>query len=443
MSRTLFIFAATAFAYCQDPLPLRDAVRQALAGNQAIGSALAAKDAAVARVKQARSGSYPKVNFTESWTGSNNPVFVFSSLLTQGQFSDSNFGLARLNHPDFRNNTQSSVTADQPLFDAGKTGRAVGKAALSKNISAEDLRRNQMEVIAEVVRQYHNVQLSAERVRLAGQAMHSAEADLRRAEARRDTGLATEADVLSIRVHIAAIREQQIRHEADLEIARAALNDCMGLPLDTRHLLTTTLAPVPLPREPGALEESAVHDRPEARQARLSAEIAKIQAAEARSAYLPDVTAHGSFEADRERFVARGGSNWLVSVGLRWNLFDGNADKARIAESAAAIRRSAAERSRTDSSVRLQVRQAWAGLKAAQQRIDSAEAPVSAAQESLRISQNRFAAGLGTVTDLLRTEVALFEAQTRYAAAVHDQRVAAAMLEFAAGTLSMDSEVLK
>ena len=45
-------------------------------------------------------------------------------------------------------------------------------------------------------------------------------------------------------------------------------------------------------------------------------------------------------------------------------------------------------------------------------------------------------------TDLLRTETALLETRTRYLAAVHDQRIAAAMLEFAAGTLSPDSKVL-
>jgi len=64
------------------------------------------------------------------------------------------------------------------------------------------------------------------------------------------------------------------------------------------------------------------------------------------------------------------------------------------------------------------------------------------AEETLRISQNRYEAGLSTVTDLLRVETALLETRTRYAAAVHDQRVAAAMLELAAGTLSVDSEVL-
>jgi outer membrane protein TolC len=50
---------------------------------------------------------------------------------------------------------------------------------------------------------------------------------------------------------------------------------------------------------------------------------------------------------------------------------------------------------------------------------------------------------MSNVTDLLRTETALLEAQTRQLAAVHDQRIAAAALEMAAGTLTADSEVLK
>jgi len=189
-------------------------------------------------------------------------------------------------------------------------------------------------------------------------------------------------------------------------------------------------------------ETNAVEGRPEARQARLALEIARVQVANARGNYLPQVTLHGAFEADRQRFVYRGGANWLVSIDLRWNLFNGGADKARIVESEATTRRTAAEQARTESGIRLQVRQAWANLKAAQQRIESAQASVAEARESLRISQNRFAAGLSTVTDLLRTETALLETQTRFLAAVHDQRIAAALLEFAAGTLNPDSEVL-
>ncbi|HYL15875.1 MAG TPA: TolC family protein [Terriglobales bacterium] len=443
MKKLTFIFALAIFAHGQDAISLKEAVRQAMERSKVIEASGASNDAASARVTAAKGGLLPRVNYSESWVRSDNPVFVFSSLLTQGQFSESNFGIASLNRPDFLNNFQSLVTADQPLYDAGKTKRAVRTAELGGGLSREDSRRSQLEVIAQVVRFYYDTQLGAEQIKVTTQAMRSAEADLERSEARRASGMATDADVLSIRVHLAGVREEQIRRTADLEVARAAMNDGMGLPLDSVHSLTTPLAPLPVAQtELNGYEKNALDGRPEARQTRLAAEIAGVQAADARSNYLPQVTLHGAFEADRQRFVYRGGANWLVSIGLRWNLFNGGADKAKIAESEATIRRTAAEQARAESGIRLQVRQAWANLKAAQQRIESAQASVAEAQESLRISQNRFAAGLSTVTDLLRTETALLETQTRYLAAVHDQRIAAAMLEFAAGTLSPDSEVL-
>jgi len=443
MKQHLFLLALASAVYGQEGMSLKDAVGVAMQKSKVIEASTASNDAASARITQARSGFLPKVNYSESLTRSDNPVFVFSSLLTQRQFSESNFGITGLNRPDYLNNFQSLVTADQPIYDAGKTKRAVRTSELGKDLSQEDARRSQMEVIVQVVRHYYDSQLGAEQVKVTTQAMRSAEADLERAEARRLNGMATDADVLSIRVHLAAIREEQIRRNADLEVSRAAMNDAMGLPLDTEHALTTPLSPLALAQnEIGVLEKGAIEIRPEARQTRFASEIANVQAADSRSNYLPQVNIHGAFEADRQRFVYRGGTNWLVSIGVRWNLFNGYADKARIAEGAAVIRRTAAAQARAESGIRLQVRQAWAALKAAQQRIDSAQASVTEAQESLRISQNRFAAGLSTVTDLLRTEVALLETQTRYVGAVHDQRIAAAMLEFAAGTLNANSEVL-
>jgi outer membrane protein TolC len=80
---------------------------------------------------------------------------------------------------------------------------------------------------------------------------------------------------------------------------------------------------------------------------------------------------------------------------------------------------------------------------AAQERIEVATAAVAQAEESLRITKNRYEAGLATVTDLLRNETALMQAKTRRLAAVYDQRVAAASLELATGILSENSDVLK
>ena len=106
----LFLLAASAWA--QAPLSLRDAVRLALAGNPSMAAATESGRAADSRLEAARGGRLPKLNYTESLARSDNPVFVFSSLLTQHQFGPENFAIGPLNRPDFLNNFQSLVTVD-------------------------------------------------------------------------------------------------------------------------------------------------------------------------------------------------------------------------------------------------------------------------------------------------------------------------------------------
>jgi outer membrane protein TolC len=441
--RTSLVFLLAVPLWAQDSLSLREAVRISLRENKAIAGTTAGARASEARITQARGGMLPKINYSESFARSDNPVFVFSSLLTQHQFGAENFSIGPLNRPDFLNNFQSQVTVDQPIYDAGQTRNAVKSAELAQKMTGEEQRLVQMNVISGAARAYYGAVLAAENLKAAEQAVRSAEADLKRAEAVRAAGMSTDVDVLSIRVHLAAVTEQRIDRAADVDVAKASLNDALGLPLDTPHTLTTPLEALVLPDLAlDRLESAASTGRPEARQTHLAIGMAQTQADGARSAMLPQVGFRGAFEADRQRFVYRGGVNWLASVGLRWNLFNGSADKARIAETGHLVKRAEFDEQRTDSAIRLQVRRAYAGLKAAQQRIEVARAAVAQAEESLRITQNRYEAGMNNVTDLLRTETAVLESRTRYLAAIHDQRIAATMLELAAGRLNADSEVL-
>ena len=441
--RKSLLLIVTAPLLAQDSLSLREAVQLALRENKAIAATSAAARASTARIDEARSGRLPKLNYSESFVRSDNPVFVFSSLLTQHQFGVENFNIGPLNRPDSINNFQSLLSVDQPIYDAGQTRNAVKSADLSRQMTVEEQRRTQMQVISGVIRAYYGAVLAAESLRTAEQAVRSAEADLKRAESVRAAGMSTDVDVLSIRVHLAAVTEQRIQRAADLDVARSALNDALGLPLDTRHTLTSALIPLDLPDlQLASLERDASSTRPEVRATHLEADLAKTQADSARSALLPQVGFHAAFEADRQQFINKGGANWLASIGLKWNLFNGNGDKARIEESSHLLERAHADEQRMDSAVRLEVRRAWADLGAAQQRIEVAKAAVAEAEESLRITQNRYESGMSNVTDLLRNETAVLESRTRYLAAVHDQRIAATMLDLAAGRLSPDSEVL-
>ena len=115
------VLAAISSLSAQPPLSLTEAVRMGLTHHPAAEASHAAGQAAEIRIKQARSGFLPRLSYSESFQNSNNPVFVFSSLLTQHQFAAANFALGPLNRPSPVNNFQSQVTADQTVYDFGAT----------------------------------------------------------------------------------------------------------------------------------------------------------------------------------------------------------------------------------------------------------------------------------------------------------------------------------
>jgi outer membrane protein TolC len=91
--RTPLIILFAASLWAQNSLTLRDAVRIGLRENQSLAAAAAGVEALEARITEARAAMLPKVNYSESFTRADNPVFVFSSLLTQHQFGAENFNI--------------------------------------------------------------------------------------------------------------------------------------------------------------------------------------------------------------------------------------------------------------------------------------------------------------------------------------------------------------
>lgn len=438
------LLALSSPVWAQETLTLKQAVESALESNPLVAAALAGRQEAEARIRQAHSGYMPHVQFSESFQRSNNPVLVFGSLLTQHQLEEGNLALGPLNRPDALNNYQSRVTVEQMIFDFGQTGREVEAARLTSKMAGEDRRRVDSDVILSVIRTYFGVVLAEKNLEVAQQSLESVQADLDRAESIYRSGRSTQADVLAVRVHLAAVREREIRASNELAVDRAAMNDALGINLDRTFKLTTPLeysASAP----DIALEQyrrSAAEKRPEMRQAELAQRLAETQQNIAGSAYLPHVVFQGTVEANRQNFFDKGGANWSTAVTLRWNLWNGGETKARVEQARFAESRTEALRKRTDLAIQLEVQRARLDLVAAEQRIGVASAAAAEAEEAHRIIQNRYHAGLTTITELLRSETALADARTRRLAAIYDQRVAAAMLEYAAGTLTSQAAIV-
>jgi len=440
----LFLGGATALeaqtASVPQEVSLPQAVAVALQNNPTLQAAKSYAEAVRHAVAGARAGYYPRLDFSEGFARSNNPVFVFSSKLTQRQFTAQDFELGALNYPPPIDNFRTQFAAAMPLYDAGQTSRQVRDARLDSQGAQRGAERTSQEVIYNVISAYLAQLLAQQSVGVAEASVKSTAEDLARAQARQGQGQALMSDVLSAQVQLAQANEELIRARNEAATAQASLDVAMGLPEDAPEQAQGPLRDTTF--ENGTLEDRqhrALDLRPDYQQALIGQEKAANATAGARAQFLPTLNIFGSWEQDNESFAAHGGNNWAAGATLNLNLFDGGARRAQLAETHARQRQAEALRTQMAAGIRLQVRQAYLNLTAARQRVDVSRDAASQAEESLTILRNRYQAGLATITDLLGAETAHARAQRSFLSAVYDYRIAYATLELATGELAPES----
>ena len=428
----IILTAVAPAAHAQERLPLAEAVARTLRGNPALKAVREGQRVAAAGVDQARAGWLPRVDYVEAWQRSNQPVFVFGSLLAQSRFGAANFALDALNNPDAVTNTRGALSVQQTLFDPAQRAR-VRAAAAGRDLASLSATAVERELALGTARAYGQVLVAAASRRAAQAAVDAAEQDRARAEHRREAGLATDADVLAFQVHAAGMQARRAQAAGDESVARAALNDLIGAPLDSTFTLDDVAPPTAPPAAAVAdLEREALEKREQLRQAAVQEQAAAANQAIARAAFLPQAGFQGGYEFDGRDWSGRQ-TWWAAGVEVRWNLFNGFGDRARLAGATAAVAQARANRERVENAIRLEVRSAAAQLDAARAREAAGRTAVTQAREAQRIIRERYEAGFTGVTDVLRAANALLEAELQEQSARVDAFVAERTLEWAVG----------
>ena len=329
--------------------------------------------------------------------------------------------------------TLYGVTGSLPLFTSGRISQgiraaraAAGAEHASTESTAADVKLGTAEAYINVLRAQRLLKLALNSVETLSQHAGDAAALYRQ-------GLVARNDALAAEVALANARQDQLRADNALQLARAAYNRATGRPLDAQVQIDE------LPAAPavGALDDytrRALAQRPEL--AALSQQNAALhaQARSVRAEQLPAVALSGGRYYLHEPALDDE-SYWSVAVSLRWTLFDGGqiASRAhaldRQAEASDDLRRDAETR------IRLQVRQAWLDVEEARQRIAVADQARAQADENLRVARDRYTSGVGTNTEVLDAETLRVRSQTNYDNALYDNVFALERLRRASGDL--------
>jgi outer membrane protein TolC len=421
--------------FAQELLTVDRAVQDALAHNASLRASRASVSESDAHVAEARSGWFPRVSVTESWQRGDQPVFVFSSLLSSRQFAAENFAIDSLNHPEATGFFRNTIAVEQLVFDGGRQRSVTDSAQFRRDIAQLSTDEASAALVLATVQAFGRTLVADAGQRAAEAALEAAREDLIRAQNRRDTGLATDADVLALVAHVADLQQRAIQQQGEAGVSRAELNRLMGAPIEREYLVAqpsdadnASLARTSVE----ALFAEAERNRSELRKAAVARQLAETDRQNARAALIPQVAAQGAFDLSGTQFNDRA-SAWLVGAEFRWNLSLGGAETARIKAAAGASTRAAAEADDARAAVHVEVVTALRRLQAANARRLAGRAAVEQARESQRITRDRFDAGLAGVSDVLRASSAVVDAESQRVAAAVDAMVSEAMLRRALG----------
>ncbi len=420
----------------QEPLTLDDAVHAALGDNASLRAARASQDEAAAHVAEARSGWFPRISVTESWQRGDQPVFVFSSLLSARRFAAANFAIDALTHPYPIGFFHTTVGVQQLLFDGGRQRTAVNVAARRRVIAHAAVDEAAAGLAVTATQTFGRIVAAQAAHQAAEAGITAAREDLARAEHRRDAGMATDAEVLALVVHVADLQQRAIQADGDAGIARAELNRLMGSAID-RAFRTVEPSAASLDDVGGAMNLAALFTeadaaRPEVKRATASVQIADAGRRQARAGLIPQITTQAAIDVSGTRFSDRA-SSWLVGGELRWTFSTGGAEIAQITGAAASAVRARAEADETRAAVHVEVASGLLRVETARAREAAGRAAVDQARESQRIIRDRFDAGIVGVGDVLRASTAVLDADANRISALIDGVVSSAMLRRALG----------
>jgi outer membrane protein TolC len=351
----------------------------------------------------------------------NSPTLQLQTDLTADENQQSNSSLATTEEDDINLTLSGTLQLSYDLFTSGT--RSSNIRANERQVRFQEL---QVETVAEQLRldvanDYYDLQQADEQVRISQASLDESLRSLRDAEALERAGVGTRFDVLQAQVDVANSQQELTQNLSEQEIARRQLARRLNL-AETINVVSADPVEVAATWDL-TLDESIVlayRNRAELQQQLLQREINNYQRRAALGELGPQVSLFANYSASDLVNATDSSVNSLVSnqnndfndtysfgVRLNVNLYDGGAARARADQQRANIAIAETQFADTRNQVRFDVEQAYSSLQANSQNIGTTTLALEQATEALRLARLRFQAGVGTQTDVLRSQTEL------------------------------------
>ena len=334
-------------------------------------------------------------------------------------------------------NYNNGLAANLQLFDGNSRRAELQRVGATARLADVSFVQAKFDAELQVKQQYYAALAARESEAAAKAQLEQAEQQLKASSARVAAGVATKSDSLRSAIQLGNAQLAVLTAQNDLRVANAALTRVVGSTTTVTADVNDTLETVgQLPTE--AELEKLVFDGPSVRVADANVAAALASKKAQRSAYLPTLTMsyNYSFTQSSKKFASS--DIWLFSGGnpnrqnvnfnFQYPLFNGFQREGATVQQDVALRNAEAQARDTRLAARSNLTTLLRSAQNAQARVDVQLAAIAAAEEDLRVQQQRYALGASTLLDLLTSQTQLNQARQALIQARFDGRVTRAQL---------------
>ncbi|MXW04850.1 MAG: TolC family protein [Gemmatimonadetes bacterium] len=415
------------------PYTLEQCIQIAMQNNPQIEIARKGVEVQQANLFSSYSGVMPRVNANiigaNRTTSGDRPVIVEGVVLREAP------GTTRT---DYRNN----VFLNMDLYNGGRNWNTI-RQAMQESESEEFAQTNtENQVIVNVKTGYYGLLRALRLKEVTEESVRLNEEQLRRTQSMYEIGSVARVEVLQTTAQLGAARIDLRNQENAVLQARAELANVMGIesneafeivdPLDGGSLDTTALMSLQDALRLANLTNPAIQrDEGGIRSAMLGTKIA-------RGLLWPTVSGSIGYSRSGIRFQDVYGTydkNWNLSFGVNLSLPILNGTQTYADISRAQAQQLIAEETlrQTRRTTSLTIRNALLDLETAREVITLSNDNIVASEESLRLAEERYRVGSGTLLEVFTAQEALVRAKSNLAGAQYDYLIAQATLDGALG----------
>ncbi len=358
-----------------------------------------------------------------------NPVFQNYAYLPKDEASLSMKNLFLLN-----------VGFTQPVYMGGKIREMYKMSQYGEQLFKAKKELSIDEIIIKTDEYYWKVVSLKEKLELTRQYRQMIENLVQDLQNIYDEGIITNNEVLKAKVKMNEVELNYMKTNNGLQLARMALNQTLGLPLDTLlHLKDSVAAPSSV-ENLGAYKASALSQRPEVAMLEQTINLAESGEKIMRSRYLPNIglTANYTFINPNPYggFEEEFGGDWNVGVVMNIPIYHWG-DRRHTLEAMRHEKRAAEQKyEEAREQISLEVHQKLFTYHESLKKVELTESSLKQAEENLKITKDNFDEGLAKSTDVLEAQTMWQEAYSDYIDAKTESRIAYSYLLKAGGQLN-------